>query len=728
MGKLKDKIYNSLVRKNGCVRYEYERYVMEHTVEHYEHRLLHWKILWKLTWHYRITKRQTPMLYWDKELSSTYGLNEQLKTVSEKPKIVNNSKETDKPKGVSDEKKPYLNGAESKLFNNKEAHYIAKDFLNYDVISFDVFDTLILRPFAKPMDLFYVVGEKLGIDSFRKIRMNAEAEAREEAIAVKGNREVTIYDIYRIINIYTGIDVEEGVRAELEVELDLCFANPQMKRVFNILKYQGKRIILTSDMYLSDEMIKQLLDKCGISGYEKIFVSCEYQCSKRTGGLYQNILNYLGSGVSLIHIGDNHETDYLKPKEYNIPSRFYKNVNKAGNTYRADGMSELIGSSYAGVVNAHLHNGIQKFSPHYEYGFIYGGLYIFGYCNWINQFVREKEIDKIIFLSRDGNIYKKIYDSFFGVVPSEYLHWSRVANMKYSLDEKHGKYYFMVRAINDRVDEELQKNPITIEQLLQILQLSELERYLDEEKIMADMVLTKDMEKVFKLFLHRHWDEIVSIYSRKENHIKKIILEKIGRSKKIAVVDVGWNGSGPLGIKFLIEEKWKIECKVECLLAGSKVADHVANINRLENGDLHTYMFSRMLNRDHYDKHRNTNKGLNSMFFEMFTQACEPSFSDISQNGEYIFEPPEVENYKMISDIHKGIYDFCKLYHDAFKKYPYLYNVSGYDAYCPFGMIIKDTAFIKKYMSDFVFARNVGNSINNFGFLKIREAFDRVKA
>lgn len=705
MSKIKDIFYNCIVRKNVLVKDEYERYVIEHIDEHNKKRFLHWKILCKLIIHYRFKKNTTPLLYSNKQ-----------------------SLQVCSPRSISKKniKLPYLEGPESKLYNNKEAHYIAKDFLQYDVISFDIFDTLIFRPFAKPEDLFYIIGEKLNIDGFRKIRMNAEAEAREYALETKGNREVTIYDIYRIVNIYTGIDIEVGVQTELQIEVDLCFANPQMKRVFNLLKHQGKRIVLTSDMYLSSNMIKRLLDKCGIYGYERIFVSCEYQCSKRTGGLYKNVQEYVGEGTTLIHIGDNHETDFVKPKEYGIVSAFYKNVNKGGNMYRADGMSELIGSAYAGIVNAQLHNGIKKYSSYYEYGFVYGGLYIFGFCNWINEFVKQNNVDKIIFLSRDGNIYKKVYDSFFGDIQSEYVHWSRVANMKYAIDASYGKNYFMTRAVDDRVNEELQKKPLTISQLLQILHLSELEIYLDEDNLTPDMLIVKEISKLIKLFLHRHWDKIRGIYSKEEKVVKYMISQKIGGAKKVAIIDVGWNGSGPLGLKYLIENKWNLGCKVECLLAGSKVADHVANINRLENRDLHTYLFSRILNRDNYDIHRDSNKGLNSSFFEIFTQACEPSFCSITESGEFVFELPEIENYKMIVEIHSGIYDFCKIYHDTFLKYPYLYNISGYDAYRPFRMVVRDTKLIKNTMGDFVFARNVGNSINSFGFLKARDMFKQV--
>lgn len=689
-------LYNYFVKKNPDVQKEYERYVMEHIDEHKKHRLAHWIVLWKLNWHYRVKKRTTPLL-----------------TIE--------NKDRQKKKKSTNKRTPYLGGSESKLHNNVEAHYIAKDLLKYDVISFDIFDTLIFRPFGKPADLFYLIGEKLNIDGFRKIRMNAEAEAREYATITKGNREVTIYDIYKIVNIYTGIDVELGVQTEIEIELNLCFANPQMKRVFNLLKYQGKRIILTSDMYLSSETIEKLLQKCGYYGYEKIFVSCEYQCSKRSGELYLNVLKYLGDNITLMHIGDNHETDVEKPREYGIDSRFYKNVNNAGNIYRPSEMSELVKSAYSGIVNTHLHNGIKKYSPYYEYGYICGGIYIFGFCNWIKQFSLHNEVDRVIFLSRDGSIYKKIYDEFFGTIPSEYLHWSRVANIKYSIDTQYGKEYFLTRAVDDRVNEKLQRAPITISELLTILDLTDLEKNLAKESLRSDMLVVKDIQKQLKMFFHNNWSEIVKIYAQNEYAIKEYVQKKIAGAKKVAIIDVGWNGTGPLGLKYIIENKWRMDCKVECLLAGSKTTDNIYNINRLQNNNIHAYMFSRTFNRDNYTFHKSHNAGMNSPFFEIFTQACEPSFSGLTIDGKFTFEIPEVENYEMIREIHKGIFDFSYNYFHAFAKYPYLYNISGYDAYCPFKFMVENPKLINEILADFLFARNVGNSMDGFGFFKMSE-------
>ena len=66
------------------------------------------------------------------------------------------------------------------------------------VVSFDVFDTLILRPFFRPEDLFIIMGNdfrKLMPDSkndFIVIRMASEKTARENS----ENGEVTLDEIY----------------------------------------------------------------------------------------------------------------------------------------------------------------------------------------------------------------------------------------------------------------------------------------------------------------------------------------------------------------------------------------------------------------------------------------------------------------------------------------------------------------------------------------------------
>ena len=206
---------------------------------------------------------------------------------------------------------------------------------------------------------------------------------------------------------------------------------------------------------------------------------------------------------------------------------------------------------------------------------------------------------------------------------------------------------------------------------------------------------------------------VLSAYADETERMRPIIQGTIGEAKHVAVVDVGWVGSGPLGLKYLIEQKWALGCKVDCLIAASKSGNHVSNINQLQNNDTTPYIFSRILNRDLYNTHTLSNNGTNSIYFEIFTQACSPSFSGISDNDDFIFDIPEVENYQVIQEIHQGILDFAQKYYSTFKNYPYLFNISGYDAYLPFRMIIRELSFFKKYFGSFSYSRGVGMDAEN---------------
>ena len=90
----------------------------------------------------------------------------------------------------------------------------------------------------------------------------------------------------------------------------------------------------------------------------------------------------------------------------------------------------------------------------------------------------------------------------------------------------------------------------------------------------------------------------------------------------------------------------------------------------------------------------------------MMSQSNSPTFGGINEN-EFIFDIPEVENYRYNEEIHQGIGDFALEYQKLSRIFPCLLNVSGYDAYQPFMLLCQDLSFIKKYFADFSFGRGV---------------------
>ena len=113
------------------------------------------------------------------------------------------------------------------------------------------------------------------------------------------------------------------------------------------------------------------------------------------------------------------------------------------------------------------------------------------------------------------------------------------------------------------------------------------------------------------------------------------------------------------------------------------------------------------------------------MFFELFTQAVYPSYSGMKQNGDMRFDFPEVENYPGIKEIQQGIMDFCRRYFITFQKDSFALEISGYDAYCPFRMCIRDLKLIKNCFSEYTFARFVGGDLRNQRIETISELLEQ---
>lgn len=431
----------------------------------------------------------------------------------------------------------------------------------YDVISFDIFDTLIFRPFSDPTDLFYFVGEKLGILNFKDIRCKMEQQARELCHKNKGHYEVSLEEIWKYIERKTGFSAASGSCLEAALEKQFCYANPFMSEVFGKLRERGKKIILVSDMYLPAAVLEEILKSNGFCGYEKLFVSCEYGKSKAEGSLFELVQKeYQGK---LVHVGDNCHSDVAMVKKYGLESCYYPNVNAQGKKYRAYDMSKMVGGAYRGLVNNYLYHGSVELSIEQEYGFIYGGLFVAGYCSFIHEYCRQHQIDKILFLSRDGDIVKQVYDMLFPGEKTGYAYWSRRAAVKLMAGEDKLDYFrrFLYHKVNQG---------ITLEKIFASMELERLaEKFFQEENtekekngLNRSSVLTdKNIARV-KHFLDCHWEEVLESYAGEQKAAKVYFEEMLKGCCKAVAVDIGWAGSGAIALNHLVQRVWKIVAKV----------------------------------------------------------------------------------------------------------------------------------------------------------------------
>ena len=70
---------------------------------------------------------------------------------------------------------------------------IKSEIDSHEIISFDIFDTLLLRPYVKPTDLFLHLEKLLNKEGFAQARIEAEQKARKKH---SDKEDITIDEIY----------------------------------------------------------------------------------------------------------------------------------------------------------------------------------------------------------------------------------------------------------------------------------------------------------------------------------------------------------------------------------------------------------------------------------------------------------------------------------------------------------------------------------------------------
>ncbi|MBP1566288.1 MAG: glycosyltransferase [Oscillospiraceae bacterium] len=623
-------LYGKIVNRNSYIKYNYEGYVNSHRELHTRFPLISWLYLLRLNIESLVFKRTT---------------------------------------AISKKVKSELNSSGSgQKYSTQE---IADMMRQYDVISFDMFDTLVFRPFSEPTALFYIVGEKLKYPDFKTIRTVAEQSVRKIC-----KSEINIKHIYDYLEKKAGIDSDDAINAEKSAEYELCIANPFMKEIWD--KLRDKKKIIVSDMYLPAEFLGKILEKNGFTGYEKIYVSCDYDSGKCDGKLYETVKkDFLDQKI--IHIGDNYHSDIRNAGKHGFSTIQYKNVNELGESYRPKDMSPIICSAYSGIVNKKMYSGYEINNSAYNFGYKYGGILQLGFCNFIRDHALKHKADKILFLSRDGYMTKKIFDSLYSDMKTEYVYWSRNCSAKLGADLF--KDNFFKRFLHQKIN-----NNIKIKKIFESIGFE------GEYPFEPESFLTSDNADTFEQFIEEKFEDILCSYEDMNKAAKmyfETVLEGCG---KVITVDCGWAGSGNIILEQVANKKWNINCEFVGLLAGSNSYsqfDMDISETFFITEKMTPYCFSSSFNRDKFMVHSPAAK--HNVYFEMLFTAPEPSFLEftLTENGYGFVFDKQCENKQLITDIQKGETDFVKDYVKAFEKYPFMRNISGSDAYTPFMYAVK---------------------------------------
>lgn len=430
--------------------------------------------------------------------------------------------------------------------------YTAEDVLtgigNCQYVSFDIFDTLVKRCVADPSDVFVRVAEEynsqntdlIDVEEFRKIRIKVAKFAAETAIK-SGREERTLEDIYEHLASKYGNICQKLLDLEIHCEIECCRPNMIMKEVFDCCIKNGKKILITSDMYLPQRVVETILTKCGFIGYMHLFLSSKLGKKKQTGSMYRHIVDYLGCRhEDIVHVGDNFRIDYVKARQQGLKAvKIPKNTD--GSLFKRSGLYGLKSELYNKIQSV-IGNFSQKdWSPYYQYGFECIGPMLFGFCTWLHKTAQEKGCKKLFFLSRDGYMMQQAYINIYGIkaLPNKYLYASRKSLF--------GAQVWINPDLKDILKQETPYHYWDVDELCEMLDIDKgigrkawiANKLSEKERLIKNEVLN---DKRVQSFFECVKPVMVGASRRRFNLVAEYLKQEQFEGD-IGIVDVGWAGA-----------------------------------------------------------------------------------------------------------------------------------------------------------------------------------------
>jgi len=241
-----------------------------------------------------------------------------------------------------------------------------------------------------------------------------------------------------------------------------------------------------------------------------------------------------------------------------------------------------------------------------------------------------------------------------------------------------------------------QNQDYSIREIMHSMELDEL--LSDLIAINPEDILTDRNSDLLRNYIEANWEKVGNVYGSQIRAAGRYYKNLLPQGGKAAAIDIGWAGSGAMSLYRLEKEVWKLGCDIRGIVAGTNTiynAEPDAAEPFLQSGRMVAYLYSQAHNRDLLKKH-DPDKGYN-VFWELLLSSDTPQFvgfyeGDVKKGTDDIYDSAlditlrfgmRDVNPDGARDIQRGILDFVEQYKKHFEQYPYMFNVSGRDAYAP---------------------------------------------
>ena len=446
-------------------------------------------------------------------------------------------------------------------YNEKTKQQCIDELMQYDIITFDIFDTLISRKTISPSTIFDIleknVEKKYKIENFKALRQNAEYNVRVEKNFIG---DCSIDEIYSNLEKTISLEKKEIEKIkEMEIELEIKFAIPKrdMLEIFNHLVDNNKKIILISDMYLTSEIIEKMLNKCGYKGWNKLLVSSEVGLRKDNGTIWDYYFNDIAKDKKTIHVGDNEQSDVQQLCDLGKP--FY-HVMQAKKMFQLSDYSIYTNNNcnilttndkivQGLIINNCLYNSPFKktdeeiINNFHDFGYsIFGPIFI-KYMNFLQKNMIENKYNKILFLAREGYYLQKIYKKYCSIfnqkeIKNYYFYTSRRATSVACIENKEDAKQILSTGYEGNL-RNLFKNRLGI-----------------EDKNIDDIFVktSENMDKINETLENIYGNHKKQFEQEKKEYLK-YCKKYISKQEKIAISDLGYSGTIQYYLMKLLDKK-----------------------------------------------------------------------------------------------------------------------------------------------------------------------------
>ena len=429
----------------------------------------------------------------------------------------------------------------------------------HEYLSIDIFDTLLFRHCKSPTEVFNFLAKYGKVQSvtqfFADYRIAAERLAREDA-AKTGTEDVSLDQIYSCFQQLTNCTPQQAKEiqaCELQVEADLLYPTNFAQRLINHARTANKRFVITSDMYLSQDFLEFTLNAKGITGWERVFVSNEQGKTKHSASLYKDVINHFGVPADqILQIGDNPHADGKMAEKAGLKSHVIlaskdlpkrsRRLHKTSHLLKgSQPISQVFIASYLEThhVEADKIDFRELSDDRYfeAVGAVLLAPIITSFMVWMKDNMSKRGIDRAVFLARDGQFPKAVFDLLWPVgFETNYIAASRrlltLPFTELDPDTIHGMFRPTV-ASSETLDQFLSK----------IAAGPEMRALFEKTDLFDADALSRKQIKNILTTLQENPDVVHSSFKGEHETLKKYYRAAFPSNSRSALFDVGWRGS-----------------------------------------------------------------------------------------------------------------------------------------------------------------------------------------